>query len=396
MLASAQLSASSYAQTTWSIQTVDYGHNTGWSSSLALDSSGYPCISYLNTSDELLYAGWNGSAWNIQKVDSKSSQNPSLALDSNNNPCIGYRDRLNSVLKYARQVGSEWNIQVIDHVGTEGVSLDLDSNGYPYLSYNNMSGGDMWNPPEGYLKIARWNGSAWSTQIVDSWGNWHPSLALDSNDVPCITYCSLEGGFLKYAKQAGSGWAYQTVDSNLEPNGHPSLVLDSNDNPCICYCDSNSGIVKYASWNGSAWNTQVVNWEDAGWQRSLAIDSNDKPCISYFDQKTLVLKYAKWEGSAWNIQAVDSGLGLAGGNSLALDSDGNPRISYTYNEIGGAWNSALRFAFLGGVVPEFPSIPVLFLSVMLISAFALVLRKRARAVSVCDIRDIRVDTSMRE
>ena len=46
----------------WHIETVDAEYGTGEYTSLALDSNGYPHISYLDTSypDSLWYARWDG------------------------------------------------------------------------------------------------------------------------------------------------------------------------------------------------------------------------------------------------------------------------------------------------------------------------------------------------
>ena len=47
----------------WRIQTVDDVDNVGHATSLALDSSNYPHVSYLDdTNRDLKYAAWDGSS----------------------------------------------------------------------------------------------------------------------------------------------------------------------------------------------------------------------------------------------------------------------------------------------------------------------------------------------
>src|SRR4030042_4194391 len=74
---------------TWNIQTVDY--IDVMSTSLALDSNGYPHISYTTGGlRSLHYAHWTGTAWVKETVDDVPALATSLALDSNNRPHISY------------------------------------------------------------------------------------------------------------------------------------------------------------------------------------------------------------------------------------------------------------------------------------------------------------------
>lgn len=130
------------------------------------------------------------------------------------------------------------------------------------------------------------NSIIWDIQTVDSAGNPHISY--------CEDVCG--AGNLKYARWIGSEWHIQTVDSVGVVGWSTSLVMDSGGNLHIAYCHTTAG-VKYAGWTGSGWNIQTVT---SGSQPSLKLNSAGNPHISYYncgDANCCVsdLKYAKGE-----------------------------------------------------------------------------------------------------
>ena len=237
----------------WVSQTIGRtawgGPNDTWgaATSIALEAStAYPHIGYYN--DGLWHASYDGTAWHTETVDSDwdAGMYASLALDANSRAHIGYYDDDNSDLKYAHWDGSQWIIEVVDSSGDVGqdTSLALDANGYPHISY--------WlNSPDGWiydeLRYARWNGSAWITETVDSNGvGAFTSLALDSDAHPHISYYDAANSDLKYAHWNGSQWVIEVVDSPGRVGTETSLALDVAGNPHIGYQDVTNGDLKYA------------------------------------------------------------------------------------------------------------------------------------------------------
>ena len=103
---------------TWDIQAVD---ESGAYTSLALDAAGNPHIGYrqrVSGKDYscLKYARWTGNTWKIQTVDygGEVGEYTSLALDGSGYPHISYYDHTNGDLKYAYRDAAGWHIQTVD------------------------------------------------------------------------------------------------------------------------------------------------------------------------------------------------------------------------------------------------------------------------------------------
>ena len=369
------------ADSTWSIQTVDE-NGTAIGLSMALDSNDNPHLCYIAYENGyyrnpayLTYASWNGSYWNIQNVTANvhGIGYSSLALDSNNNPHITYEW---GELKYASWTGENWNIQ---NVGSErGLgSLVLDSADNPHI----ICGG-----ANGTLKYAVLKDSNWSIQTVDTKeGLGSKSLALDSNDHPHVLYGYSTGNgntTVKYAAWNGSSWNFQTVISNADVS-FGNIALDSKGYPHFTYYNQTSyqpinGLLMYASWNGASWNTQVVDTivleQSPGF---LSLDSNNNPRISYSKDvnHNVVLMYAEWTGTTWGIQTVDSS-DIIGVGSMALDSSGNPCISY-YGRGYQMYIVTVMYAKRTPILSPYQILGIaLLVSLLLAIAIAVIVKKR--------------------
>jgi hypothetical protein len=215
---------------------------------------------------------------------------------------------------FPQQQALLWHIQ---HVDTPRLfdsmtdrSLRIDANGQYHIAYG-----------KNFL-FYTWSQGA--PEIVDGSGGVgrYASLALDNDGNPHISYWGYTT--LKYARWTGSRWDVQTVDTG-NVGHYTSIALDSAGNPHISYHAYVNGYLKYARWTGSRWDIQTVDWSgDVGGYISLALDNAGNPHISYFYEWYDDLKYARWTGSGWVIQTVDSSGSVGMYTSIALDSAGNP------------------------------------------------------------------------
>jgi hypothetical protein len=328
----------------WEGMFVDSAENVGKYTSLALDGSGNPGISYYDSAHgNLIYAKWTGSIWQFQYVDSSGDVGmyTSLKYNQEGHPCISYYDNTSHDLKYAEYVPPGtwtppyWDIDIVDTVGDVGMytSLALDGSGNPHISY--------YDATNGKLKYVSWDDDEdhWGwPEIVGpiTGGDWgrYTSLALDGSDNPHISYFDADNQFLKYAYWTGSGWHIETVDDTGYVGEYSSLALDESDNPHISYIDNYPNFdLKYAkyvppgTWIPPYWDIDVVDSpEYTVRSTSLVLDGSGNPHISYYGASSL--KYAKGTITGWENTTVDSDWYVGWYSSLALDGDGNPHISY--------------------------------------------------------------------
>jgi len=140
----------------WHVQTVDEEGRSPW---LALDHAGRPHISYCKIPgsycDELRYARWDGAQWHISTLEGGGQTGfyTSLALDSADHPHISYLNADEGyVLRYARWDGTAWQIETVDSNAGSGyyTSLILDSAGRPRISHYDFHAKELrytwWGP----------------------------------------------------------------------------------------------------------------------------------------------------------------------------------------------------------------------------------------------------------
>jgi hypothetical protein len=283
--------------------------------------------------------------WNTVAVESAEhvAYYTSIAVHANGDPMISYSDGANTALKFA----------ICD--------LSESANGNCDQSVD------------------------WTTVAVESAGQvgQFTSITLGDNGDPMISYYDITNEDLKFAicdlSESANGncdqsvdWTTVAVDSAGAVGEYTSIAVDANGNLTISYYDITNEDLRFAicdlseSANGNC--DQSVDWTTTvtvdsagavGEYTSIAVDTNGDPMISYYDATNEDLRFAICDLSEsangncdqsvdWTTTVTVDSAGRVGYyTSIAVDANGNPMISYLDGT-----NGDLKFATARGDVED--------------------------------------------
>jgi hypothetical protein len=324
----------------WIFRSIDLSYNTGIASVLNIDSSNRPYILYYNESLRAVELAQRTPPWVAETVTTtnlSTNKNLGFRIDPNTGRFhAALYDSTDQDLIYATKGGLFWQYTTVDSTGNVGQnpSLDLDASGNPYISYYDATNGN--------LKLAYYNGSTWTTEVVDATPNntgLYSSIGINQTTGQIyIAYFDSTAARMWIAYSSATTphvFTLTSVDLTADTGRFLALDVRPNDGfPGIAYYDASNQDLKYAIATAAAppWTftlTTVDATGAVGKYCSMVFDSWSLPHVSYYDETNGNLKYAYYDGSTWTPQTVDSNGNVGLWTSIATEPGTNiPHISY--------------------------------------------------------------------
>jgi hypothetical protein len=273
--------------------------------------------------------------WTTMQIDSEGTDSW-LVADQEGNVHASYRHPTGGKLNYAflPAGGSRWFTMTLDQMlGDFLTRITVDPQGNPYICY-----------APGILKVAIFDGHRWKTQQVDPGSgliSYYCSVLVGKDGIPQLSWYVEAGFILRHAVLKDGTWIAQNIDTQDAPGKFNSMTLDNSGHPQVAYIGLYGTKLKYARFDGKAWIRSVLEAPNSGIERSpgdtgmgnsIAIDRQGNPMISYFNTESL--KFAHLVNGRWKFEVVDSFPRLDQWgwryfrSTVMLDQNGYPHIGY--------------------------------------------------------------------
>jgi hypothetical protein len=344
-------------------QTLDATGAVGKYTSIAVDATNSPHISYYDATNRDLKSVWKSGIWYAGPVQQTGNVGEYTSIAVTSTPIltfISYYDGGNDRLNLAHQetagatapYTSEQLPVSVRLLARSSLALNLPSV-TPIIAFFDVNdrtlklalfdrGGTFSSPPLSYPKWGVEAVATAPTNVEDL------ALVLDAGSNPHIAYIEQSGitAVLKYAhktcaaagclsqistmQQTGVGpWSNETVTGTGPVGTSVALALDpATRSPLIAFYSG--GQLKYATKSGTSWSVETVDASaDVGKYVSIALATNGDPNLVYYDATNGDLKRAVKSAGTWTVTTLDgAGADVGQYTSAAIGPDNILRVSY--------------------------------------------------------------------
>ena len=333
----------------WTKTTADYTDESGPENAIVVDSNGHVHIVYINGGNyKIMHAVNEGSGWTTAEVDSCPGSycwDAHMVVDGNDELHVAYSSQ-GEKLVYQHFDGQDWNGGVVSsYARFAPVGIAVDSNNLPHISYSQTG---QWCGNG--LRLASFDGSAWTTQSVDAGTNkgCDSSIVIDDNDHVYIAYQDRDNSKLKFATNKSGSWLSYSPDAssfgnNMYPGYSTSLAMDEQGQFHIAHYDSDNEDLRYSTGvpNGQWANSIVDASGNTGKNPSIAVDAAGDLHIVYSSWSGFDLKYATLKpssSSSWQKSSIQTQDMVGDSNAIYID---NGMIHVAYSDDS---NDVLKYA----------------------------------------------------
>lgn len=258
----------------------------------------------------------------IVKIDASATSVPpgafanarvnQIARDSQGGVHLAYHDIVSTKLTYAyRDPSGKWAAPVVvDNNTLSGtqLSIDVDSKNRPGIAYLDAKNSD--------LKLATFNGTAWTIRIVESSGSvgFDPSFQFTDDDSYAVTYYHKTRGDLRYALFKTGAWAIEDVETDGDTGRRSALVVQPSSRKFgIAYLKQSTNEIRFAYRNAQKkWVSEKIATTKPGADFiTLDFSGYDIAHVAWYDPEKADLKLsirsvATPAAGVWTISTVAS------------------------------------------------------------------------------------------
>ncbi|UCG62453.1 MAG: hypothetical protein JSV52_03975 [Candidatus Zixiibacteriota bacterium] len=274
----------------WRRFTVDYTGHVGMRCAMALDAQGFPHISYIDADRNVKYASLVSGVWKSEtlpglpmyETDSALCQeakyswySTSIAVDASGYAHIAYRTHDGRLGYAVKTAGGGWSFETVGNdIAGYQCPLALDVQGNPHICHLVSLGDDTYS-----VKYVWKNSGVWSADTITvgdgiHWCAQYADIAMDATGNPHIGFFTGTEHLGYLTKSVDDEWSYEDADGYGKVGMYVSIAVDAQGNPRISYYDSGNECLRYALKVGSGWGVHLVDQSsNVGFFNSLALSN---------------------------------------------------------------------------------------------------------------------------